>query len=201
MRAWVMRPRLAVSINVTQPDCIKIPITKYDPQGREILSTESYYFRLKVSNDGNAKAELVEVFGKELLEQQADGSFRQANWFQPMRLAWVPDRKPVASVIVPKTYKHCNLGHIIYPEKRSQYRLEDKKWPNIEPEKTVLSLDTEVMPNNLSHLIPPGKYRLTIVLAAANSKPVEKTLAITLTGEWYMDIQRMFEKGIGINLV
>lgn len=106
MRAWVMRPRLVVSINVTQPDCIKIPITRYDLQGREIVSAESYYFRLKVSNDGNAKAELVEVFGKELLEQQADGSFSQANWFQPMRLAWVPDRKPVASVIVPKTYKH-----------------------------------------------------------------------------------------------
>ena len=74
-------------------------------------------------------------------------------------------------------------------------------WSNVSPEKTILSLDTEVKANTLSHLLPFGKYRLVILVAAANAKPVEKTLEISLKGEWYDDEQRMLGEGIGIKLL
>ncbi len=53
----------------------------------------------------------------------------------------------------------------------------------------------------MSHLIPQGKYRLLLQIAAANKKPVKKTLEITLTGNWYDDEARMFSDGIGIRMI
>jgi len=50
-------------------------------------------------------------------------------------------------------------------------------------------------------MLPFGKYRLVIIVAAANAKPVEKTLEISLTGDWYDDEQRMFQEGVGVRIL
>lgn len=200
-RALIMRPKLEVSINLESPDCLKIPMTVSFPDERPAVVVDTYYFRLRVSNVGNQRAEAVEVFATSLMKRQADEGYKDVNTFLPMNLLWADYRTLFVPAISPGMYRHCDVGHILEPQKRVQVPLEHKEWPNVPLSRTVLSLDTAVKPNTRSYLLPPGKYRMTLLVAAANSKPMQKTLEISLTGEWYEDEQRMFEDGIGIQVL
>jgi len=201
MRAWIVRPKLEVSIDVKPPDCLKIPIVRYGSEGEQEVVADTYHLRFRVTNKGNQKAESVEVFASKLLRRQVDDTFKEVDTFLPMNLVWADYRKVFFPAISPNMYRHCDLAHIIDPQKRAGFTAEDKKWPKIPPEQTVLSFDTAVKPHTLSHLLPFGKYRLVIIVAAANAKPVEKTLEISLTGDWYDDEQRMFQEGVGVRIL
>ena len=98
-----------------------------------------------------------------------------------------------ADGISPEMGKHCDLGHINHPSKRP---LLGEDLPGLRQTSTVLALDLEVSPNTLSHLIPPGEYRLEIKLAATNSKPVIKIIEMDIKGNWYDNENEMFSKGI-----
>jgi hypothetical protein len=204
MRAWIMRPKLDVSIDVSPPDCHKTQIgVSYVTTPGTTEYIDAYRFRLEVTNSGNEKAESVEVFAARLLEQQADRTFKEVNWFLPMNLAWSHfEESPQRFLdISPGTYKHCDLAHIIEPRERDTIRAERKTGPNISPDKTILSLDTIVKPHTKSYLLPFGTYRLIISVAASNAKADRKTLEIRLTGDWYDDEQEMLEQGIDIQVL
>lgn len=197
IRAWLTRPKLDISIQTSSPDCHKIPIVhpKYP------IITDGYYFRLRVTNSGSQKAESVEIFAAELSERQSNGTFKVVESFLPMNLVWSHVKWVFFPAISRGIYKHCDLAHIIKPQEREGFPYENKHWPNIPPEKVILSFDTVVKPNTLSHLIPLGVYRLVILVAAANAKPVRKILEISLSGEWYDDERTMLEEGINIRLL
>jgi hypothetical protein len=204
MHAWIMRPKLDVSIDLSPPDCHKTKMgVSYVTTPRTQEYIDAYYFRLKVTNSGNEKAESVEVFAARLLKQQADRTFKEVDSFLPMNLVWshFQPRQIFLPAISPSTYKHCDLAHIIHPEGRNTIREERKTWSNISPDKTILSLDTIVKPHTKHYLLPPGTYHLTIIVAASNAKAVRKTLEINLEGDWYDDEQQMLGQGIVIRLL
>jgi hypothetical protein len=167
----------------------------------------AYYLRLRIVNSGNKRAESVEVFAAELSKQQEDGTFGVEESFLPMNLLWSYDRRVFLPAISPHTYKHCDLAHILNPTEREALAVEHeawvehKIWEGVPERKTILSFDTAVKPHTKSHLRPFGTYRLLIFVAAANAKPVRKTLEITLTGDWYEDEDTMLREGIDIRVV
>lgn len=203
MRAWIMRPKLDVSIDVSPPDCHKTKMgVSYVTPPRTEEYIDAYRFRLKVTNSGNETAESVEVFAAQLSKQQADRTFKKVDSFLPMNLVWSHFQpRQIFFAISPSTNKHCDLAHIIEPKERDTIRAERKTWPNISPDKTILSLDTIVQPHTKHYLLPFGTYRLTIIVAASNAKAVRKTVEIRLTGDWYHDEQEMLEQGIGIQVL
>ena len=201
IRAWLKRAKLEVSVNFAPPDCHKTTLASCDAVGRPINVADCYYFRLRVKNVGNERAELVEVFAAELSKEQADGSFKRIDSFLPMNLVWSHIRKPFLDAISPGMEKLCDLGHIIDPSKRTQFRVEDNPKLNVPPNDTVFSFDLEVVPLTLSHLIPLGKYRLVIKIGAGNIKPLRKTLQINLTGKWFEDEAKMLDESIGIRIL
>ena len=166
----------------------------------EVLDVPTYYLRLRVVNNGNDKAESVELFAAELSRQKADGTFDRVNSFLPMNLVWSHYGGVFLSAISPDTYKHCDLGHIVDPKMRDRVPIEKKPWTDDEVahDDAILSLNTAVLPHTKSYLIRPGVYRLVVILAAANAKPFRKTLEINLTGDWYDDEEKMLAEGIGI---
>lgn len=201
MRAWLLRPKLHVSIEVKPPDCLKIPMSRYSRNGELSAFADNYYFRLRVSNKGNHKADLVEVFAARLLKRLVDDTYKEVEAFLPMNLLWADYRKEFIPAISPNMYRYCDLAHIIDPIKREEFAAENKNWVNVPHEETILSFDTAVKSNSLCHLHPAGKYRLVILVAAANSKPIETILEISLSGVWYDDEQKMFGEGIGIRVL
>jgi len=166
----------------------------------EIEETDAYYFRLRIENKGNTKAENVEVFAAKL-EQLCNGEFEPVNSFLPMNLKWSHVDWMFFPAISPHTYKHCDLAHIINPEKRYHVDLEDKSFDNVGPEKTLVSFDTFIQSYTKNYLICPGTYRLLLIIAAANSNSNEQWVRIIFNeGYWIDDEQEMLKKGIRIEL-
>ena len=220
-----MQAALEVSIRLHPPDCEKITYRPMPGGSVSTISTvtttvgpgfragdllsdpesypsaDAYYLRLRVQNSGGQKAETVEVFADKLLERQEGGIFREVGSFLPMNLLWSHYRQPHLHVIPPGTHRHCDLAHIIDPQKRFFFPGEQRTWPGIPPERTILSFDTHVQSNTRSHLVSPGTYRLLITVAAANAEPVTKTLEITLTGDWYDEQDEMLGRGIIVRVL
>jgi hypothetical protein len=207
IRGCLMHPILKVSIQPESPDCHKTFIrSNYILKNKKILYTHrirnieldanAYYFRIRVTNVGNQKAENVEVFANQLSERMEDGTYKSVGTFFPMNLNWTHIGGLFFPTISPHIYKHCDLFHVVDPKTRGQLEAEDKKWEKIPPTKTILSFDTIVRPNTLGHLVKPGSYKLVLTIAAANAKPITKSIEITLTGDWFETEEEMFTKGV-----
>lgn len=201
VRIW-RRPKLQTRIKLAVPDCHKTEMTFYNNNTGAVLArSDCYYLRLWIENTGNQRAEKVQVFVSKLFRRHADGSFAEDKSFLPMNLRWSHSPPPpiraniFAEGISPQMGKHCDLGHILDPEKRERFGIN---LGNVSANKTILELELEIIPNTLTHLIPPGVYRFELKLAAANVEPVTKTLEINHTGDWYQDENEMFAKGIGM---
>jgi hypothetical protein len=195
---WWRRPRLDAIIKLEPPDCHKIPMRTIVPipvVGQ--VSAGCYYFRFWISNSGRSRAEQVQVFASELLRQLPDASFQTEKDFSPMNFRWSHSREIYAEGISVDMGKHCDLAHIIDPVQRHWFQNEEPHTPTKE---TVFSLDLEVQPNSLSHLIKPGTYRLVLLIGAANARPIKRQLEFTCTGKWFDDEKDMFRDGIRLKL-
>jgi hypothetical protein len=203
-------PKLDISISMAPPDCLKSPMSSQpisesmtERDLGEIVVADSYLLRFRVTNNGNVKAESVEVFASNLSKQHADGSFKKVASFLPMNLQWDNHPYIFMPMISPGMYKYCKLAHIIDPSHRGSFSKlgEAGHRPTVSSDETVLSFDTLHKTYALSHLQPPGLYRLTVLIAASNAKLVERTLEINLTGKWFDDESEMLEKGIRVRVV
>jgi hypothetical protein len=116
-RHW-RRPELKGSISLSPPDCNKGPIFR-QPDG---LSADCYYLRLWVENTGKTRAEIVQVFAAKLLRKGADGTYAEAEDFNPMNLKWSHGEEVFTSGISPGMGRHCNIGHLVNPRSKTPPR-------------------------------------------------------------------------------
>jgi hypothetical protein len=208
LRSIFSRPRLEVSISLNPPFCHKTKKYFTYPQlapdnqlyGKQ-FQADCYYFHLRIKNNGDVRAEHVEVYAAELTKQVASGSFQLVETFTPMNLVWSNINKTYLPAISPKMEKLCDLGHIIDPDKRKMVFEDNNPNLNVSPSETTFSFDVEVISSTLGHTIEPGRYRLKLITGAANSKPIEKTLEINLTGKWFDDERKMLAEGISITIL
>jgi hypothetical protein len=201
VRLW-RRPKLDARINLAPPDCHKTQSTLIDKNtGALICQADCYYFRIWVRNIGNQRAEKVQVFLSKIYRRHANDAFVEDKSFLPMNLKWahsqlLPNGPEIfAEGISPSMGKHCDFGHTIDPSYRVKFGHD---LPSAKAGATILSLDLEMAPATLSHLIPPGIYRFELKLAASNLKPITKKFEMNLTGDFYSDENKMFSDGIGI---
>lgn len=214
IRNYLTRPKLKLEIQPSPPDCMRtsfpLPTPIHDSTGQSIGETRidipCYYFRLRVTNTGNCEAREVEVFAKDLKR------FNGPKWetvgrFAPMNLLWSNVRKPFLPILSPNIPKHCDVAHVVHPDKKKYVHraLPDVEAPpgffhEVGQELCVLALDLEFEPNSLGHLLGPGFYQLTLVLAAANFPPQEYRLQIHISGDWFDDDARMFGEAIRLQL-
>jgi len=200
IRSWLTRPKLGVSVDIVPPDCHKAIMKATDSRGQVIGEASCYYFRPRVSNSGNQRAEMVEVFAAELSKQQADGSFKKMHSFLPMNLLWSHINEPFLG-ISPGMEKLFNLGHILEPAERVSFGNEDDPRLGFRADQTIFSFDVERPSYTMSHLIPPGTYRVVLLVGAANASPIRRVVEIVLTGDWYDEEERMLGEGIGIRML
>jgi hypothetical protein len=191
-------PELVCTIKLAPPDSIKT-LSIYKPA--PIVAPkqiEGYHFRLWVSNEGNVRAEKIQVFAEKITRKLPDGTFTPVDNFLPMNFVWANTHEVFAEGIAPSMGKHCDLCHIADPS-----ALVDlgENLNDVSAGKTILALDLEVKPFTNNHLLPPGTYNLTLKIAGANSLPKSYTLEITITGDWYDKEAKMFTDGIRIKIL
>jgi len=148
---WWRKPKLTVSIVLQPPDCHKTTLD-YEVRRTTVVygSAECYYLRLWVANEGQTRAERVQVFAAKLFRRTADGSFKQVDSFLPMNLRWSHSqqgsRAPeiFADGISPEMGKRCDLGRVVDPHHHANL---GEELPGVQPGQAILALDLEVPPN------------------------------------------------------
>jgi hypothetical protein len=231
VRGWIYRPKLEVSIQPQPPNCFAVPMTHANRHSRSTLTTmgsgtsrllasdfgdpivadgtpvpDSIYLRLWVKNTAKTAARNVEVYASELLRSRADNvTWDRVNEFTPMNLRWADLHLVYFSIIVRGMGKHCDLGHIVDPARRASPNLrnqEENPRLGLTDQQTSLTFDLITAPNHKGHIVGPGHYRLKILVAAENSRrPLEKTISIVLTGNWYQDEARMLRDGVNVSIM
>jgi hypothetical protein len=78
---WFRHPKLTARLEARHPDCVKTPLSYEGWNGSR------YFLRLWIENDGNERAEKVEVFLRRAWKEQT-GSFVELPEFTPMNLRW-----------------------------------------------------------------------------------------------------------------
>ena len=196
IRGWFYRPRFNASIKTEAPDCVAVDFTK--PDGTFVA--HSIYLRLWVENVGNATAVNAEVFARNLRRQRADRSWEGVTTFLPMNLKWSNIGQVYFPRIAPEMGKHCDLGHIVDPMQRHMLR-EDAPRLALTTQQTSLSFDVVWPSNQRGHIIGPGDYRIDLLIAAENARPITITVSIALRGFWVADDTKMLRDGIGVAIV
>lgn len=198
IRSKFYYPELDIRFDVKPPDCHKTSITFRNTNGTVTASADCYYYRLKISNVGNYRAEKIEVMITEKYAENREGRFVKDENFLPLNLKWSHDRVIVRESIASSLFRYCDLGYVIHPD----YKEIPLKGFNIKGEgKTVLDLDVEVKPNTGSHLVFPGKYRVKVIAVADNSKVFSKIFEIHFRDFWHNDEGTMLKAGLTVNEV
>jgi hypothetical protein len=195
-RGWLYHPKFQVSIKTEPPDCVATALTT--PSGE--LVADAVWLRLWVENVGNATAKNVEVYAQELLRQRADNSWESVGAFPPMNLKWANLGIMHFPYIAPETGKHCDLGHIVDPARRN-FANEDAPRLGLTDQQTSMTFDLISAPNHRGHIIAPGEYKLKILVAAEDVRPLKQTVMISLKGTWHAEEARMLRDGVGVTVV
>ena len=193
IRRLFQKPKLIPQIHLSPPDCHKIPLTN-SATGQRICDT--YYFRFRVTNEGNTTMEDIEVLAAELYEKNPSGRFIKVNNFLPINLVWAHNHVVTMTKIQPKLFKHCDFGHIIETRYANLAQFGINSQANI-----VFVLDTFVQPNTGSNLILPGDYKIKIIFSANNVKPKEVWYRLKLEDAWDNNEDVMFQNNVSIKKI
>ena len=151
-----------------------------------------YYFRLAITNTGTAAAHDVQVYLARV-DRVIGNDTSPVDRFIPMNLLWAHIRKPTLPVLLPgMPRRFCDFAHITNPATKET---SEETLPGVAAGDAVLALDLEVRPNSLGHLLEPGTYRFTIILAASECAPHQETLEVVFPGQWHENEQTMFDIG------
>ena len=199
IRAFFYRPKFHASIKTEPPDCVALPLTFKKSEWDPLVIAQSIYLRIWVENVGNATANDVEVYAKSLHRLRADETWERVIHFPPMNLVWSNIGVIYFPRIAPDMGKHCDVGHVTDPSKRTEIG-EDSMALGLTDEETSLAFNLQVAPNHKGHIVGPGQYRLEILIAAGNARPTKRTLYINLRGKWYIDQAIMLRDGVGVTI-
>jgi hypothetical protein len=188
LRFWD-RPVLKIRITPRPPDCQRSAV--FHKQG----CIEAFFLRLWVENTGRRRADQVQVFLARVLKNQGGDSFTEVRNFLPMNLKWAHTEKVFAEGISPKMGMHVTLGHLENPSQRKLLFPND---PIRDSNRTVLDLELEAKTAQGWHLLEPGDYKLVLRAAAANAGPTEKTISVSISGDWFETEDEMFTRGIKV---
>jgi hypothetical protein len=193
---WLRRPKLKIKVISEPPHCHKTMLTKPGGGAFLVVPIDCYYFRIWVENNGKTSAKNVEVFAKRLLRYNNQNKPVTVNTFIPINLKWTHLGQMLFPEIHSGTGKHCDIFHVVHPDKRTLFEGEYiKRGLTIGEKKIILSFDTIVQSNRKGYLQPPGKYKLEIVVAAGNAKPISKNIFIETDGKWYSNEEKMLTEG------
>lgn len=187
VRSLFIKPKLKVSIKTEPPDCHKTSMA-HPATGKYLYDT--YYFRFRIDNIGNCHAEDVEAMVTEV-HKKINGQYKKKSDFLPLNLLWSHYRKITMEKIQPKLFKHLDFGFIL---KRNFVNL--KKYGIEGTPNVVFQFDVAVKPNTGSHILLPGNYKVKIVFAASNFKPIEKTYNLEIKDKWDNNEEKMLAENI-----
>jgi hypothetical protein len=176
-------PGLDVAVSTEPPDCVRVDIFNLSSPG---LPVDSVYVRMRIRNDGHSLAREVQVFAESLVEFVAGQGWQPVRMFPSMNLPWSdlplgadPKLRMYFLGLGPAMNKHCDLGRIAFHGHR--HVVGDS---GLDVNSNAFSFETLVKPNHQGHIVGPGRYRIRLLLAADNARPVVRTIELVVGSEW-----------------
>lgn len=192
IRKLLTKPNLDIEIDVAPPDCHKTDF-KNMQTGAKIC--DCYYFRFKIWNRGNDRAENVEMLVTKLFKKKANGTYKEEKDFLPLNLVWSYYKTPVMANICPDTFKHCDLGYIIKVEDVNKLIQANKEFRS----KILFIFDLAVKPNTQSFIKEPGEYAIEVMISSANiTKAIKRYFELKINDSWFDDEKKMLDESICI---
>jgi|GEM_PF-3638171 len=180
-------PKLQIYFKLESPLCSKTPFkAKWEQKigmltdlttTREV-STEAYYFRLKIINIGYSEAKRCEVVMTNLL-WEIDGKFIKVPYFQPVNVRWdVKTEGPYLDINPSPVGWYIRLGYISKEFQPTLFHLE---------------YCYTIGGYQPTTLLREKKYRFTLVAISANAKFIEKIFEFYWDGTWEATEEGMFK--------
>ena len=201
IRQWWHAPSLKIVFEQDPPLCNIVP-TRVEA-GSATEEFPAYFCRFHVSNeDGRGAAEDVSVMATRL-QEYVNGALVEKEDFLPQHLKWAHRDTPTIRVLPKGFFWSCVIGAVREKHKVSQGFLPgfgDKHWVTDIEALGDYEFMIEVLEPHTSryHILPPGRYKLTIRVAAENHPPIETDFDFEFTGEWYDGEEAMRRDGLRI---
>ena len=202
----VTQPKLAVSVDLTPPDCMWNPGPEMQTRDTRFASGH-YIIRLRVANDGNEDARDVEVMMTRLWIVDDDGKRLIDPLFLPLLLPWSwwtnPDPVRWLERLPIGIFKHCDLLTLaleqgtkssIKPRRYHKENARPKSWMTFQA-----AYDASDSSGHNPLRKPPGRYELDFVVAASNATAIYRTAHISFTG-WHDSATEMFGEPGGLHI-
>lgn len=180
------KPRLDLELLVEKPDCHKTEL-KF---GNDIGGIPGYYYRLRVTNNGNVPAKNIEVFFSKKYSLKNAGELIIDQNFLPLNLKWSHDGVEIRGNIAPTLFKYVDLGFIPHP---NATRALVSQFNTTTESSLIMSLDLIVIPNTGSNILHPGSYVFEIWVIADNAKLMKKSFKIQFRDTWIEDEDQMLQ--------
>lgn len=180
-------PKLTASIEPKYPDCHRTAVEWRGVNKEKPWKGWNYWLRLWVKNEGNVRAEKVEVFLSRAWVWK-NSSFEPLTNFTPMNFLWSYTRDAYVDGISPEMRRLCDFGSILEPA-----------YSNPPLSETRLSLRLQVAPPTTDWL-PPGRYKFEIKIAGSNCEPVTRCIHLHLTGRWHEEPTEMLAHGFTVTV-
>lgn len=184
-------PKLTASIEAKYPDCVRTPAEWRGVNKEKPWKGWRYWLRVWVKNEGNLRAEKVEVFLSRAWVMQNNGFFEPLTNFTPMNFLWSNTQEAYVDGISPDMRRLCDFGSILEPA------YSDPANPSLS--ETRLSLRLQVPPATTDWL-PPGRYKFEIKIAGSNCEPVTRCIHLHLTGRWHGEPTEMLAHGFTVTV-
>jgi hypothetical protein len=202
LQSLFLKPKFSVEVGTRLPFCVKTESTVFgtaiDGSTKILWSGSIYYVRLWIQNVGNQRAEFVEVFVTKVERLNRDNTLVAVEGFVPSNLRWAntdPVRPEIFYGMNPDMGRFCDLGAIADPACTTLREIRGA------PKGTAtfdLVLQT-ALPGDAQRL-PHGNYLITLKISAANAKPVERSIKVSISGNWTEDEDAMFTRELGVSI-
>jgi len=202
LQSLFWKPEFKVQIETRPPFCIKtqssVTGTGLDGTTRLLWSGSIYWARLWVENKGTRRAESVEVFVTKVQHLNRDHSSTPVEGFVPSNLRWAnttPSNPEIFYGINPEMGRYCDLGSVADPACTTLREIR-----GVPRGTATFDLVLQSPPPGDAHRLPPGDYRITFKISAANAKPVERTVELSISGHWTEDEKAMLGRELGVSI-
>lgn len=178
-KRWFYAPKLEIQFKLEPPYCSKSPFYIF-VENKVTLSTEAYYFRIRVVNRGRSSAKLCEVVMTELLVEDGKG-FRPVEYSQQVNLRWDTGKTKDAYITLNPSPVGmlCDIGYVSKDYEPTLFHLEYLyKIGGYQPD----------------YLGSRTRYRFTIGIVSENAEFITKRFEFYWSGVWKETNEEMFKE-------
>lgn len=194
---WFHKPSLTATCHRESPWTTKVRFFVNNSSGP--WAGESYFIRAQVENTGNVSAENVQVYVSKLAKFGPGGKAEEIQTFLPMNLRWAHSpqgsRGAFLDRLSPGMAAFCDVVAICDPAANRHWPL-----PTSTPPSTTLAV-LQLEAETRDRVLGPGRYQLTLRIAAANVRPIERAFEFSHTGVWDPNDDLMRQNQLTVSLV